>query len=387
MSETPCFFVVACEPSGDILGSRIMRSIRERLKGKVRFEGVGGERMEAEGMQSLFPQSDLALFGITELVPKIPHVLKRIDQTAKAVKEIRPKAVITIDGPDFSFRVAKKLKGCGIPLIHDVAPSVWAWRAGRAKKIAKLYNHLLALLPFEPSYFIEEGLSTTFTGHPVIERVADLEAAERFRKRHNIAPDRKILCILPGSRKSEIERLAPIFGEALGLLKKKLGDAFIVMPSLPEVLPYLKPHIPKWPVKPVVLLGEEDKYDAFRASHAALAASGTVSLELAMAEVPHVVAYRLNTLTVMIYRSLVKKIKFFNLVNILLDKAIIPEYMQFNCTPQKLARALWTVWSDKSKREVQLTAFQRVRKLLQSGKVMPSEKAAKVICEVAGVQS
>jgi lipid-A-disaccharide synthase len=335
MTNTPCFFFVASEPSGDILGSRIMRSLKEKLKGKVRFEGVGGERMEAEGMQSLFPQSDLTLFGIAELLPSIPHVLKRLTQTAKAVKEIRPAAVITIDGPDFSFRLAKRLKGTGIPLIHDVAPSVWAWRAGRAKKIAKLYNHLLALLPFEPPYFIEEGLSTTFTGHPVIERVADMEAAARFRKRHNIAPERKILCVLPGSRKSEIERLAPIFGQTLGLLKKRLGDAFIVMPSLPEVLPYLKPHIPHWPVKPVVLLGEEDKYDAFRASHAALAASGTVSLELAMAEVPHVVAYRLNTFTAIIYRSLVKKIKFFNLVNILLDRATVPEYMQFHCTPQR----------------------------------------------------
>ena len=181
MPDTPVFFLVACEPSGDILGSRIMRALRERLKGRVHFEGVGGERMEAEGMKSLFPQSDLALFGLFELLPKIPHVLKRLEQTTEAAKTIKPSAVITIDGPDFSFRLAKKLHGTGIRLIHDVAPSVWAWREGRARKVARLYNHLLALLPFEPPYFSKEGLACTFTGHPVIEKVASADAAQALR--------------------------------------------------------------------------------------------------------------------------------------------------------------------------------------------------------------
>ncbi|MBI3419238.1 MAG: lipid-A-disaccharide synthase [Proteobacteria bacterium] len=380
----PCFFIVACEPSGDVLGAKIMRALRARLGGKVRFSGVGGERMESEGFHSLFPQSDLALFGVFEVLPKIPMVLRRLEETARAIREQKPSAVITIDGPDFSFRLAKKMKGSGIPFIHDVAPSVWAWRPGRARKIARLYRHLLALLPFEPPYFEKENLGCTFTGHPVIEKIGNEEEAMRLRQRLGLAPQTKILCVLPGSRRSEIKHLAPIFGKVLGRAKNKLGDAVVLVPTVPQVAKYLEPYLQSWPVKSIVLLDENEKYAAFRASHVALAASGTVSLELALAQVPHLVAYKLHWLTGLIYLILIR-LKHFNLVNILLKRLEVPEFIQLNCTTDKITKGLLSLWSDEAARAHQRQAFLEVRKLLQVGTALPSEKAAEAICGVAGV--
>ncbi len=386
MSEIPCFFIVACEPSGDILGARIMAALREKLKGNVRFEGVGGERMQEQGLQSLFPQSDLALFGLFEVLPKIPLVLRRLEETAQAAKSLHPAAVITIDGPDFSFRLAKKLQGTGIPLIHDVAPSVWAWRPGRAKKIAGLYTHLLALLPFEPAYFTREGLATTFTGHPVIERVASEEDADKLRARLGIPADKKILCVLPGSRRTEIRVLAPIFGETLGLMKELLKDAVVVLPTLPHIADFLAPFIKDWPVQPILLLDEADKYAAFRASHAALAASGTVSLELAMANVPHVIAYKLHAITVALYLYFIK-LRWYNLVNILLDREVVPELLQGECTPQKLVVTLRDLWGNRTRRDEQRRAFMEAQRMLKAGDLMPSQKAAEAILKVANVNA
>jgi lipid-A-disaccharide synthase len=342
--------------------------------------------MQAEGLKSIFPQSDLALFGLFELLPKIPLVLRRLKETADVVKILRPAAVVTIDGPDFSFRLAKMLQGTGIPLIHDVAPSVWAWREGRAKKIAKLYTHLLALLPFEPKYFTKEKLPTTFTGHPVVERIASEDDAAKLRAHLKIPADKKILCVLPGSRKSEIRRLAPIFGKTLGMMIETLKDAVVVLPTLPQVAEYLTPYLEEWPVPPVILLAERDKYAAFKASHAALAASGTVSLELAMANVPHIIAYKMNLLTVMLYRGFIK-LKWFNLVNILLQREVVPELLQFDCTPEKLSEAMKKIWKDNAARDVQLKGFAEARAMLVADNLLPSQKAADVIVQVANVNA
>jgi lipid-A-disaccharide synthase len=384
-TQTPCFFLVACEPSGDLLGARLMHGLRKLLGGNVRFAGVGGERMQAEGMEPIFHQSELALFGLFELLPKIPHVLHRLNQTAKAVLELKPAAVITIDGPDFNFRLAKKLKGQGIPLIHYVAPTVWAWRAGRAKKVAALYDHLLALLPFEPPYFEKEGLATTFVGHSILEQGADKGDAKAFRTMAHVPFNRKIITVLPGSRRSEIKRLAPVFGKALKLFQKKAGETFsVVVPTVPQVMNYLAPHMRHWPVKPLVVVDDKQKYDAFMASHVALAASGTVAVELALAGTPNIIAYRLHPLTAALYRKFIK-VKYVNLVNLLLDRPAVPEYLQNDCTPEKLADALYDLWTKDSARDDQRQAFLEMKDSLRADAMAPSEMAARVVCRVANV--
>ncbi len=383
--SVPCFFLVACEPSGDLLGARLMSALRKITNGNVRFEGVGGERMQAEGLNTLFQQSELALIGLIEILPKIPHILKRLKETADAVKYIKPCAVITIDGPDFSFRLAKKLQKENIPLIHYVAPTVWAWRPGRAKKVAKLYDHLMAILPFEPPYFEKVGLPCTFVGHTVMEQGADKGDAARFHAEMKIPENMKIITVLPGSRRSEIKRLAPIFGETLKQLQPFTEGFKVIVPTIPQVLDFLSPYLKNWPIKPVVLLGDQQKYDAFAASHVALAASGTVALELALAGTPHIIAYKLNMLTVVLYRWMIK-VKFANLTNLLLNKLVIPEFLQINCTPEKMSKALFDLWSDEIPRNAQRKAFAEVKAMLTNGTMPPSEKAARVVCEVANVK-
>lgn len=383
--KIPCFFLVACEPSGDLLGARLMAALKKLLNGKVRFEGVGGERMQAEGMNTLFQQSELALFGLFELLPKIPHVLKRLAETIAAAKRIHPDAVVTIDGPDFSFRLAKALKGENIPLIHYVAPTVWAWRPGRAKKIAKLYDHLLAILPFEPPYFEAVGLPCTFVGHTVMEQGADKGDVERFYIDMQIPRNMKVITVLPGSRRSEIKRLAPIFAETLKQLQPMTEGFKVIVPTIPQVLDFLGPYLKDWPIKPLVLLGDQQKYDAFAASHVALAASGTVALELALAGTPHIIAYKLNPLTVLLYRWFIK-VKFANLTNLLLNRPVVPEFLQEFCTPEAMSKKLFELWSDDSARKEQRKAFAEIKTMLVNGDVPPSEKAARVVCEVAHVK-
>lgn len=386
LNDAPCFFLVACEPSGDLLGARLMAALRKITGGHIRFAGVGGERMQAEGLDTLFQQSELALFGLFELLPKIPHILKRLKETAAAAKKIKPAAVITIDGPDFSFRLAKKLQKQNIPLIHYVAPTVWAWRPGRAKKVAKLYDHLLAILPFEPPYFEKVGLPCTFVGHSITEQGADEGNAKRFYMMTNIPQNMKVITVLPGSRRSEIKRLAPIFGETLKQLQPMTEGFKVIVPTVPQVLDFLTPYLKSWPVKPMVLVDDKQKYDAFAASHVALAASGTVAVELALAGTPNIIAYRLHPLTVLLYRWLIK-VKFANLINLLLNRAVVPEFLQDDCTPEKLSKGLYTLWSDESVRNAQRAGFLEAKAMLRDGDMPPSEKAARVICSVAGVHA
>lgn len=384
MTDVPCFFLVACEPSGDLLGARLMRALRDVLNGQVRFAGVGGERMQAEGLDSLYHQKELALFGLIEILPKIPRVLYRLKQTADAARALKPAAVITIDGQDFSARLAKKLKDSGIPHIQYVAPTVWAWREGRAKKVARLYDHMMVLFPFEPPYFTREGLPTSFVGHAVTENGAERGDATRFRAAHNIAEDKDILCILPGSRRSEIKRLAPAFGETLGLLKQRLGDPVVVLPTVPQIRDYLEGFVKSWPVQPLWISEDQDKYDAFAASRAALAASGTITLELGLARLVHAIAYKIHPVSVMIFRRMVK-VKYANLINLLLNRRVIPEILQKEVTPEHLAQTVETLWCDEQVRTQQQEAFVAMKALLTAGDVPPSIKAAHVVCEVAGV--
>lgn len=375
-------FVIAGEPSGDLLGARLMAAIRQKAP-EIQFCGVGGPRMVGEGLSSLFPMSDLTLFGLAELLPKIPLILRRLSETAAAIRTEKPDLVITIDAPDFSFRIAKRLVGSGIPFVHYVAPTVWAWREGRAKKIQPLYRHLLTLFPFEPPYFEKVGLPASFVGHPLVEAGIDRANAERFRNKYGIGADQPILVVLPGSRRSELKALLADFGSVLGRLQPQHKNLKVVLPTLPHLFDTIRSATDGWAFRPLITTSDEDKYDAFKAATAALAASGTVALELGLAETPAVIAYKIHPLTAMLYRRLIK-IKFANLVNIMADRMVVPEFIQENCTPDRIAPALDKLLLSDSARNEQLLTLAKMREWLSpEGHLSPSEKAAAVILNLA----
>ncbi len=358
-----------------------MQALKTKLNGHVRFAGVGGPRMKAVGMDILFPQEELAHFGLFELLRHIPHLLKRMRQTEAEVRRLCPAALITIDAPDFCFRVAKKLKDAGIPLIHYVAPTVWAWRPKRAKKVAQFLNHLLALLPFEPPYFAREGLECTFVGHPIVEGEAAQGDAERFRATFKIQGDTPLIMVLPGSRMSEITRLMPIFGATVRFLKKQHPDLQAVIPIAPGKIEVIKSLSLDWEVPIILTENDKDKYDAMAAVRAALACSGTVAVELAMAGLPAVIAYKVSALTAFLYRRLIK-IKYANLVNLMHDKMVVPEMIQKDCTPEKLSRAMHELLSSSVKRQTQIDGLGTVAGWLGHGQFIPSEHAADTVMAV-----
>ncbi len=378
---SPLIFIVAGEPSGDSLGARLMASLKKECKDRVSFAGIGGAEMEEQGLKSLFPMADLSLMGVAEVLPRLPRILQRIGETTNAVERLRPAVLITIDSPDFSFRVAKRLKGKGIPLIHYVAPSVWAWRPGRARKIAGFLDHLLTLLPYEPPYFETEGLSTTFVGHPVVESGADAGDGRKFRQRHGISADEKVIVVLPGSRMSEISHLHRVFGETLFLMNKKYPGLRVLVPTVGAVASMVRRVTGLWPAPTLVLEGERGKFDAFAAADVALAASGTVALELAMAGTPTVIAYRINPFTYFFASRLIK-IRYAHLLNLILDLEAVPEFLQDACRPDFLAAALIDLLADERRREKQIAATAKGLKQLGISGPSPASRAAKAVLEI-----
>ncbi|MCL2469450.1 MAG: lipid-A-disaccharide synthase [Alphaproteobacteria bacterium] len=375
--KAPLFFLIAGEASGDALGAPLIKAIQKKTNNKARFVGVGGPRMVRAGLTTLFPQSDLAHMGLFELVKHLPLLLKRLHQTIKAAKAMNPAALISIDSPDFSFRVARALKGRGIPLIHYVAPSVWAWRAARAKKVAKFLDHLLALLPFEPPYFTKEGLACTFVGHPLIESGAGQGDAKKYG-------DALLLTFLAGSRKSEVSRLLPVFKETAQLLKKDFPALELAMPVVPHLRDMIADEVKTWDLPVHILDNDKDKYDAMAASRAALACSGTVSVELALARLPGIIAYKTNPMTIWIARRFIK-LRYVTLVNIMQDRLVMPEFLQEDCTAEKLAPALKKLIDDEALRQEQIKDLDLVAAWLGKGQFIPSEKAADVVMQEAGL--
>lgn len=373
--------VVAGEPSGDILGARLIEALRAMDAREIELVGVGGPRMIEKGLSSLFPYADLAIMGLAEVLPRLGLILRRIRETAALAVERKVDAVITIDAPDFSFRVAARLRPLGIPLIHYVAPTVWAWRPGRAAKIARLYDHLLALLPFEPPYFERVGLPCSFVGHPVLESGAELGDGAAFRQRHGIDPDVPLLAVLPGSRRGEVSRLVGPFGQALARLKDCIEGLRVVVPTVPHIADHVRQSVATWAVPTLVVEGDADKYGAFAASRAAMAASGTVAVELALARLPHLVAYRVNPLTAFIV-GLVVRVRFANIVNLVLDRQVVPEFIQDRCQPDALAAEIERLMLDDGARSLQISAFAEAAGRLGAGTEAPSRKAARVVLEV-----
>jgi lipid-A-disaccharide synthase len=372
-------FLVVGEHSGDQLGFKLMRALREATGGQIEFSGVGGEAMEAEGLRSLFPLADIAVMGILPVLAKLPSLLARIREAAAAVVAARPDALILIDGPDFTHRVARRVRKAlpGLPIVDYVAPSVWAWRPGRAKAMRAYVDCLLALLPFEPAAHKRLGGPPCFyVGHPLIERLAELRPdADETARRASSPP---LIVALPGSRRSIIGRLMGDFGGALGLLEKQIGPIDIVLPTLPHLAAEIGERAATWPLKPRIVVGEAAKFAAFRGARAALVASGTATLELALAGVPMVGAYKISR-----FEEPVKyfvKVPSILLPNLILGERAIPEILQRECTPEHLAAALAGLAREGAPRAAQLAALSRLDGLMQlPGGETPSARAARLV--------
>ncbi len=375
-------YMVTGEPSGDLLGSRLMHALKNEAD--VSFAGVGGESMQAEGMKTLFPISDLAVMGIFEVIPHLPKILGRIKQTLDDIEAKKPDIVVTVDSWSFSKQIHLGLikRGIKVPHIHYVAPQVWAWKSSRAKQIKKWVDHLLMLLPFEAKYFAPYGVAYTYVGHPVIEGGSDKGNAARFVTMHNLSQKDFILTILPGSRKTEIKYLLPVFEQVVEKMAQLHPNLKVVLPTVETVKDKIEKAIAHWKVPVLIVTGEMARYDAFAASTMALAASGTVSLELAMAGTPHIIAYKMNKLTGWVAGYLLrKKIKYVNLINILSDEQIIPECLQDACNLDKIMLEL-----DKLQGQGGKAQMQKARKALEmlgAGEALtPSQKAAKEVLKI-----
>ena len=333
-------YLIAGEPSGDLLGARVMRALKT-LQPDIQISGVGGESMQAEGLKSLFDIKDLAVMGLFEVLPHLPRILAHFWEIQADIERTKPDIIMTIDSYSFSIRIHKMLKraNCAIPHVHFVAPQVWAWNKGRAKKMGRFVDHLFCLLPNEPGYFAPYGMPTTFVGHPVTEGGADKGDAAAFRTEHHIPKEKKILCLLPGSRSNEINYLLDTFKKAAENLYATDPNLFVVVPTVNTVYDQVTHHLKNWQIPYVIVTGEKERYNAFAAASGAIAASGTVSLELALAGVPHLIAYKMNPVTAALARR-VLKIKYVNLLNLLENTEIIPELLQENCTVEKITQTM-----------------------------------------------
>jgi len=380
--QKPLIFVVSGEPSGDILAGRLMSALKAETGGEIRFAGVGGPRSEAHGLNSLFPMRELSVGGFAEVLPHLPRLIRRLKQTAEAVRTLKPDAVVTIDSPSFTLRVAEKLRDTGIPVIHYVAPQLWAWRPGRAKKLARRVDHIMALLPFEVAFFETHGIPCTYVGHTAIESGAGTGDGPAFRARHGLPPDATVLCVVPGSRHLEIKRTLPIFRETLTRLKETYPSLHIVIPVAPSVDEEVAADTRDWPFPVVAVTDPTERYDAFAACDAALAKSGTVTLELALADVPTVVAYQISAVSAFIIRRIGVSVQHASLVNLLAGREVVPEFLQEDCTPEKLAAALDVLLSSEEARETQRKEFREVRDILGGVTPLPSERAAKVVLDL-----
>jgi len=378
----PLIYLIAGESSGDMLGARLMHAIAARRLDAT-FAGIGGEAMAARGLNSLFSMRELALMGLVEVVPRLRQLNARLAETVADITARRPAVVVTIDSPGFTLRVLRRIAPLGIPRAHYVAPQIWAWRERRVRHYPGLWDRLLCLLPFEPDYFARHHLPATFVGHPVLESGADTGDAVRFRARHAIPPDTRLLTVMPGSRRTEVSRLLPVLGTALQRVGATLPRLQPVVPVAAPVADAVRRGTRAWPTPPILVTDTDDKHDAFAASAAALTKSGTSTLELALAGVPMLVAYRVNPMTAAIVRRTVS-VRYASLLNLLAGQEIVPELLQENCTPDRLAIALTRLLTDQAAAAAQRAACRAVLDRLKPPHGMPSEAAAETVLALIG---
>jgi lipid-A-disaccharide synthase len=372
-------FLIAGEESGDRLGASLMAAIAALAPGPVTFAGIGGRAMTERGLRTLFPLDELAINGFSAIPARLPLILRRIREAADAVIAEQPCSLVIIDSPDFTHRVARRVRAAAphIPIIDYVSPTVWAWRPGRAAAMRRYVDHVLALFPFEPDVHRRlGGPLCTFVGHPLAEAVATLRPSPQEAARREKEPP--LLLMLPGSRGGEIGRHLGVFGDAVGLARERLGPVEVVLPTVPHLAERVRRDTAAWPVAPRVVVEPEAKWAAFRQARAALAASGTVTLELAIAQVPTVIAYKVTLFEELIARALVR-VKMVGLANIILDEMIMPELLQWQATAKNLADALVAVARDSPQRQRQCEAFTRLDAIMEIGRAVPSERAAAAV--------
>lgn len=383
MSQTKRIFVVAGEHSGDVLGGKLLQALKARAGEEAfAFAGVGGEHMEAAGLNSIFPLSDVAVMGPAAILARLPKLARRVYRTVDAALAFNPDILIIIDSPEFTHPIAKRVRKRrpGIPIVDYVSPTVWAWRPGRARKMRPYVDHLLALLPFEPEAHARlGGPQCTYVGHPLIERAAWMDGLnpERLSGRLGLKPGLPVLAVLPGSRASEVTRLMQPFGETIALLQSRVGPLELILPAVSSVRPLIEDGLASWPQRPHLIEGDEDKFTAFKLANAALAASGTVTLELAVAGTPMVVAYRVDRLAARL-RFLVKA-QSVVLANLVLGSNAFPEFIQEDCTPEKLSASLQPLLTSSPERAAQLRALGKIREKMFLPEGTPSAKAADIV--------
>jgi lipid-A-disaccharide synthase len=380
-SESLDVFLVAAEESGDRLGAALMRALQLRTEGRVRFAGVGGREMAAEGITSLYPIDDLPLIGFSAIPRRIPKILRLMRFTAKAVVARHPHVLVIIDSPGFTRGIARRVRAAdaSIAIVEYVSPSVWAWRPGRARVMRAYIDHILALLPFEPAVHRRlGGPPCTYVGHPLVEQVNNLRpSAEEARRRLALPP---ILLMLPGSRTGEIDRLLNTFAQAVGLVRERLGSLELVVATVPHLAETVRNATARWPLQPRIVVEAADKQAAFRVATAALAKSGTVTLELALAGVPMIAAYKVSALEyITVGRGILKRIPSIILTNLLLGENVVPELLQQNCTAENLAGALMPLFGDTPERRRQIEAFSRLDAIMEVGSSAPALRAADIV--------
>jgi lipid-A-disaccharide synthase len=373
-------FIIAGEPSGDRLGAALMAGLQAE-RPEVAFAGLGGPEMGAAGLRTLFPIDELALMGLIEVLPRAFQLRRRIAQTVDALVAARPDVVITIDSPGFCLRVLARVRQLmpGLPHVHYVAPQVWAWKPGRAAKMAPLVDHVLALLPFEPPYMHAAGMSCDFVGHPVVAQPV-ATPAEVAALRADAGIEGPLALVLPGSRQGEVARLGPRFGAVVGRLIAARPDVRIVVPTLPARAEQVRALVADWPGTPLVLDGHAPRRNlaAFAAADVALAASGTVSLDLAQNAVPMVIAYDFNPISRILARRLAL-VDTVTLVNLVTQTRTIPEFLLDRCQPELIAPALIDLLGNAHARAQQRAAMTEAMRALGQGGDAPGTRAARSV--------
>ncbi len=376
--------LIATEESGDRLGSALMRELKQRFGGDVAFSGIGGSSMAREGLQSLFPIEQLSIIGLAAVLKKLPSILKLIAQATEDVLRTKPDVLVIIDSPDFTQRVARRVhkRDASIPIVNYVSPTVWAWRPGRAKAMRAYVDHVLALLPFEPEAHRRlGGPPCTYVGHPLIEQIDTLRPTADEQARRDGKPP--VLLVLPGSRRSEIRHHMETFGATLDLLKKRGTDFELILPTMPHLVDGISEAVKAWPVQPRIVVGEAEKRAAFRIAHAAFAKSGTVTLELALSGVPMVTAYKAGSIEAWIIRRRITSSSVI-LANLVIGENVIPEFIQEDCTPDKLAASLQDVLADTPMRRRQVEAMAKLDDIMGVGRAVPSKAATDIVVQVLG---
>lgn len=383
LPERPLTLMLVCgETSGDLLGAQLMDAVRGLAGTGVRFVGVGGPAMAARGFESVYPMEDVAVMGLADVGPRLRAILRRIREAADLAATVRPDAVVLIDSPEFTHRVARRIRERDptVPVVNYVAPQLWASRPGRGRRMARYLDLVLALLPFEGPYFEKYGIRVTFVGHPVVERRAGETDPAGFRRTHGIPSDAPVLAVLPGSRANEIRYILPAFRGATEILGRELPGLVTVLPAVSHLAARIRTETAGWPTALRIVEGDTEKFNAFAAADVALAASGTVTTELALAGTPTVVGYRLGLLTA-IYAWAIVRVPYVTLVNIILGREAVPEFVQARCRPAPIAAAALRLFRDPEARAAQQRSFASALEAMGLGGEPPSLRAARALLD------